>query len=388
MHTGNNTDDFDDLDLISDLADGNDGQSTVSGAQDATSIPDNAVVTEQAERENKPAPTSLRDQLSSAFKPTTDTQEEKSAVAPIALTKDPEGRFRRPDGTFASTPEIEAFTAATTQPAVNTDTILAQLPAAVAEEFKSLPAKSQEFLARTMEDLNARASRYSEYDQLETLIGPRRDAWAQNGMTSLAAVSQLFHLSDFAGNNPTEFVLWFADQHGIDLDAALDARDAAQHEVSPELQQLRQQVQQLSAQVQGQQPVQPQNDSLQLVQSFATEKDEGGNLKRPYLPEVMPSFAAHVSAVRNAYPNLPADQVLSKAYENACWADANVRTKMQAEVDRQRRETARQRAENAKRATSSITGSPSGGGVTAALPSGDNLTLRDTLKQAFAVHTN
>lgn len=381
---------YDDIDITSDLHDGVDGQSTPQGSDNATNVPEGAVVTEQAQSDIKPRENTLRDQLSNAFKPQepNDTDNKPPAEKP-QLTTDSEGRYRRVDGTFASVEEIQAFTASAQTDAAPVDKILSQLPAAVAEQIKSLPAETQQFVARTMEDLNSRASRYSEYDQLESIIGPRREAWAQNGMNSVVAVNQLFALSDFASTNPGDFVLWFAENNGIDLDALLDARDAAQQQVAPEVQELRGQVQHLSqtiAQLQGQQP-QPQNENLRVVEQFASEKDEGGNLKRPYLPEIMGSFAAHVTAVRNSNPTMSPDQVLAKAYENACWADANVRLKMQAEIDAQRREAARQRAEAAKRASSGIRGGPNGSGATSAMPPSGNMSLRDTIKQAFAANS-
>lgn len=377
--------DFADLDLTSDLADGMDNTGVPQGSEGTTNTPDGAIITEQVQTDHKPRETTLRDQLSNAFKPVDETKPAPTETSRIALTADAEGRYRRSDGTFASVDEIKTFTD-TAQTAVPVESIVAQLPAAVAEEFKSLPAKSQEFLASTMEDLNNRATRYSEYDQLETLIGPRRQAWAQNGMNPVVAVNQLFQLSDFAGTNPGEFVLWFADNNQIDLDALLDARDAAQQEVTPEVLELRGQVQHLSqtvAQITQGQQAQPQNDNLQVVQSFASEKDEAGNLKRPYLADVSGDLAVHVTAVRNAFPNMAPSDVLAKAYENACWANPQVRLKLQTDMDAQRRDAARQKANAAKAATSSISGGPNGSGGNSAMPPASNLSLRDTLKAAF-----
>lgn len=388
LPTGADTN-YEDIDITIDLDDGVDGNSVSQGEDGASSVPDGLVRTEQAEPENKPVSLTLRDQLSNAFKPA-EPEKEAPKVAPPALTTDAEGRYRRPDGTFASTDEVQAFTAASQQQTVPIDNIVAQLPAAVAEEFKSLPAKSQEFLARTMEDLNSRATRYSEYDQLESIIGPRREAWAANGMNSVVAVNQLFALSDFAGTNPGDFVLWFAENNGIDLDALLDERDAAQQQVSPEIAELRKQVQTLSATIaqtpQGAQTQPKQDDNLQVVRAFASEKDEGGNLKRPYLADVSGDLAVHVTAVRSAHPTMTPAEVLAKAYENACWANPQVRLKLQADVETQRREAARQKAEAARQASSSIRGGPNGSGAPASPPSSD-MSLRDLLKAQFAAQS-
>ena len=375
-------------DVTTDLRD--DGVTTVNDTDTGISAPDGAVITEQGD----PAPkedvkTTLRDQLSSAFKGE-QNEAPPATVAPQNLNKDAEGRWRKLDGTFASTEEVQAFTDAN-RPKPDTtgnESIIAALPAAQAEQFKLLPAEMQQYVARTMEDLNNRATRYSEYEQLESIIGPRRQAWQQNGMNPLVAMNQLFALSDFASTRPDEFVIWFAENNGLDLDAVLDARDAA-GQVSPEVLELRGQVnnlsQTLSQMMQGSQSA-PQNDNLVTVQNFAAEKDEGGNLKRPYLSEVMPVFASHVAVVRQSNPNMPSDQVLAKAYEAACWADPTVRNKMQAEIDKQKRDAARQRTDNARRASSSIRGGPNGAGANPGTSPG-NLSLRDELQRQFAAHS-
>lgn len=393
------TDDNTDYDLTSDLvtANGGDADPSLSGGEpDAEDTDDtvHAYKTAKEEPENKEL--SLRDQLSSAFKPEekTDDKADDKAAKPEGdkpqFTQDAEGRWRKLDGTFASAEEVEQNNLST-QPAeegTNVESIIATLPANVAEQIKSLPAETQQFVARTMEDLNGRATRYSEYEQLESVIGPRRQAWAQEGMNPIVAINQLFALSDFAGTNPEQFVLWFADQNGIDLDAALDARDNANANVSPEVQELRSQMQQLQQQLQGQ-PQQRQPDAnVEAVQTFVNEKDEQGNLKRPYLSEVMPTFATQVSAVRAANPNMPNEQVLAKAYENACWADPNVRLKLQAEMDQSRREAARQKLEAKRAASSGVRGGPSGGTGASPRHSSGNLSLREELQQQFRAFGN
>lgn len=385
-------------DVTTDLVDdtvvpaGGDGGATV--APDGTTL-------ETHVQPKTDKPLTLRDQLSNAFKGgddnVTDTGEKDSGKPAVdapsnvntpALTQDAEGRWRKVDGTFASTEEIQAMQSANTEQKVKLDEFIGTLPSNVSEQIKSLPAETQQFVVSTMEDLNNRAQRYSEYDQLEQLIGPRRQAWAEQGANPVVALNQLFALSDYAGRDPEQFVLWFAEQHGIDLDAALDARDA-NGQVSPEVQQLRGQVQQLSqtlTQLQrGGGQVQP-DANVQAVQNFATEQDEGGNLKRPYLSEVMPTFAAHVSAVRTSNPTMPNDQVLAKAYEAACWADPNVRAKMQAEVDNQRREAARQKVEAKRAAASSVRGAPNGGAGLMPGTSHGNRSLREELQAQFAAH--
>ncbi len=400
-----------DVDITSDLTDGSDG---ALGDRPYNGQTDNSVMqappgtqpvhgdAKQVNKVDAPAEKpaqelTLRDQLSNAFKgkqgePTAQA-EAQSAQAPkpaetLALTKDSDGKYRMPDGTFASTEQVQAFESAgkaAPEASQQQSPVIAGLTAQEAQQFQSLPAELRQYVERTMEGLNTRAARYAEYDQLEQLIGPRREAFASQGSTPLVALNQLFALSDFAGNKPGEFVLWFADQHKLDLDALQDARDAANAGATPEMQELRGQVQQLSGQLQqfqstGQQAAHQAN--LDAVQNFAAAKDASGVLARPYLTDVMDGWATQITAVRAANPNMPNSEVLQKAYDNACWADPAVRGKMQQAASEASRTSEAARTAAAKSAGSSISGGPVGEAST--LPNNSNRSLREELESQFA----
>lgn len=237
-----------------------------------------------------------------------------------------------------------------------------------------------------MEDLNTRAARYSEYDLIEqNILGPRRQAFQAEGTTPAVALNQLFALSDFAGRDPGNFVLWFSQQRGLDLDALLDARDAQTANVDPVVQQLQGQVQQLTGTVQqfqqqGMQAAQQAN--YNAVETFAQERDEAGALKRPHLTDVMDGWAAQITAIRAANPNMPNHEVLQKAYDNACWSDPNVRAKMQQATAAQTQAAEAARVAAAKAAGSSVTGGPAGDAST--LPNNSSRSLREELESQFA----
>lgn len=345
---------------------------------------------------------SLREQLSSAFQdqngkpaaqdkaPTAKPADTpaKPVETPATLTKDSSGKYRLADGTFASDAQVQAFEASQQAAPANAQQqspVLARLTAQEAQQFQSLPAELRQYVERTMEGLDTRAARYSEYEQLEQLIGPRRQAFAAQGGNMYGALNQLFALSDFAGRDPGAFAMWFAQQHNLDLDALQDARDAAEANVSPEVRELRGQVQQLSGQVQqfqqnGQNAVHQSN--LSDVQSFASERDAAGAFMRPYLTDVMDGWTAQITALRSSDPNMPNAEVLQKAYENACWLDPTVRGKMQTAAQDAERATAQARVDAAKRAGSSVTGAPVGESST--IPNNSNRTLREELDAAFA----
>lgn len=346
-----------------------------------------------------PKEPSIREQLSSAFKGSDDkpTDQQQAATAdakqaPVQLTQDKDGKWRTPDGTFASAEQVAAFQSAQQPQQPDNNQQQQQSPALQGltpveqQQFQSLPAELRQFVERTMEGLNTRAFRYGEYDQIEQhILGPRRQAFAQQGMSPVVALNQLFSLSDFAGRDPSNFVLWFAQQHNIDLDALLDKVEAANANTDPIVRQLQGQVQQLTGTISNFQASQQQavhNANLEAVQQFANEKDETGNLKRPYITDVMDAWASQITAIRAMNPNMPNADVLEKAYQNACWADPNVRAKMQQANQEAARRQEQQRVEAARAAGASVTGAPAGGPNTH--PNNSNLSLRDELKQAFA----
>jgi hypothetical protein len=398
----------DEIDITQDLVDGSDGSLADTGvvqpnggAGAEARVPDGTVPADKA-----PAKTpvteefGLRDQLSRAFKgedPGKDQQQQQAAS--VALTKDNEGKYRQPDGTFASKEQITAFEAAQTA-APGTDnqqqqqqqqqqqapTFLQSMTPVEQQQFHALPEEIRQFVGRTMEAVNNQAARFGEYGLIERdLLGPRRQAWAQNGVTPAVALNQLFALSDFATRSPQDFVLWFAEQHKIDLDAALDAREQA-NSADPQVRALQGQILQMQNQFMqfttGQQSAQ-QQATLNEVESFAQEKDGANGLKRPHLTDVINEWPVQIQALRVANPNMPNAEVLQRAYDAACWANPTVRAKMQDAVQKQQREDAKRKADQARLTGSSVHGGPTGTG--AATPSADsNLSVRDELKRQFA----
>jgi hypothetical protein len=395
-----------DIDITSDLGEADDaslgdspvlntGNDNIQQGSDGAvqKRPDGVVSANEATR--KPAEElGLRDQLSNAFKGEEPAGATDKPVEAPALTKDGEGKYRQADGTFASAEHIAAFEAAQKAPEAKTTnadeapTYVRSMTPVEQQQFQALPAELRQYVGRTMEALEGQSARFTEYGLLENqLIGPRREAWAQNGLTPAVALNQLFSLSDFATRAPKDFVLWFAEQHKIDLDAALDERDQL-NSADPQVRALQGQVQQLQQLVNQSQNghVQQQHDvQVQEVNTFVQEKDGAGALKRPYLTDVMSTWPAQIQAIRLANPSMPNGEVLQKAYDAACWADPNVRAKMQDAVRQQAIRDAQARTQAAKSAGSSVNGSPSGQSPSVAA-NNNNLGIRETLQAAFNEH--
>lgn len=257
--------------------------------------------------------------------------------------------------------------------------------------FSSLPAETQVQLARTMEDVQRQQQRFAVLAPVEQLIAPRIDAWALNGMSPQTALHQLLALSDFAGRDLPGFIKYMAQTGnlsleelvlGMDADEPVDPQLAAFDKRLAQIEQQRTQEQQQQLQI-------AHNRTVDEVIAFADEKDQSGNALRPYLSELGDAWLPYIGVVKAQNPNWSHQQVLQQAYENACWANAGVRGKMQeatvkaAEADRLRNETAR--AEAARTASATVrSGAPTSAPVA---PNDPNRSLRDTIRASMAQHS-
>lgn len=369
-----------------------------------TSVPEAA----PAKVEGTPAATdSIRDALTKAFKadekpadasvqgqqPGAVVPPAQAAPAAVPLTKGEDGKYRTSDGKFASQEQITAFeTAQTAGTAAQAPSYMEGMTPLEQQQFQSLPAELQQYVGRTMEGLASQRATFQEYGLIEQVVGPRRQAWASNGLSPALAIQNLLNLSDFASRDPGQFCLWLADQNNVDLDALLDARDAANAanaNLPPEMRDLQGQVQSLQQQLAGftgqQQHAQHQMN-VEAVQAFAAEKDTGGNLVRPYFADVANDIITLMPSVRAQNPNVHPQELLKRAYDAACYANPSVRQRMQEADNAARAAEQAAAAERARHAGSSVNGGPTGDA--GRVPDNANRSIRDELVAQFAAYSN
>lgn len=380
-------------DFISDLADGTAFGEGIVPANSGAVDTNRAVVTPEPAALKAPAPVadsaepaakplSLRDQISSALKGETDTP---------AASQENGGLVRDPiTGQFV--PKVADPAAPVLDP--NAPVLAAQvnvpqgLSAQDAEAFSKLPAELQQHVARTMDSLNEQATRYAGLGQLEQLIAPRRQNWALNGMTEAQAVNQLFALSDFASTKPAEFIQYFAQQNGIDLEEVVFGAEPVDPQTSAmqrELQELRQQVSGMTTQ----QQQSAHTAVINEVVAFAEEKDAQGQPLRPYFNDLGDAIMPFIQAVQQQQPGWSRSQILQEAYDRASWGTPTVRAKIQASAEAARETTRiREQQEAAQRArkagTSVATGVPP---VEPSAAANGSMSLRDSIKASIAANS-
>jgi hypothetical protein len=198
------------------------------------------------------------------------------------------------------------------------------------------------------------------YQEMERVISPHVQKWALNGMGPAQAMQQLIALSDYATNSPMEFLQYFANLRGIDLNQLTQRQE--EEYVDPQVATLRQHLagvqaqlnQTMQAQQQAQQLQQQQqyaqafNVTNENIENFASQTGPDGKPAYPYFNELEEDMAIEIESGRAS--------TIHEAYERAKWANPYTRSKLLAQSRARENRSQRMRAEEARMAASSISG--------------------------------
>jgi len=260
-------------------------------------------------------------------------------------------------------------------------------------EFRKLPPTLKAFVLDSDKAWRQAYAERSRYQGFESVLAPRRQSFAMEGIPDdVSALRKMFALSDFADQNPVDFIQQLMQAKGLQFDPGqaqgqADPNDADYDD--PAIKSMRDEIARLNgvvAQITGGQQAQVQAQRQQEISeasnalvSFRDEKDERGRLKNPYMTE--PRIRRAMSAMLRA--GLAPDHVA--AYEMSCRADPDVSAKIaastEAERERARATEQRKKAEAAQRSGSSISGSPAGSIVA---PELSGKSAREDLRQVAA----
>jgi hypothetical protein len=253
-------------------------------------------------------------------------------------------------------------------------------------EFTKLPPEIQRTLSRREADrdrlltqkANELAREKRRFDELDRVLEPHRQEMHLAGMSEAQGIARLIAAHESLKRNPAQAIAWLAKEYGADLNS-LNKPDTT----DPTVRQLQQQVQQLTAQLQGHSQAQTQEREmtvLQEIERFATEAKDGKPL-RPHWEAVAGDMPALIQIVRGQNPHLSTREVMQEAYDRAVWANPEIRESLRKSEAEQAQ--AKQRAEQAaaaeraRKAAVSVSGAP--GGSSAKAPE----TVRGALEQAW-----
>lgn len=232
-------------------------------------------------------------------------------------------------------------------------------------------------LTRYKQVINEKIGQWSDAGFDEVFPKERLQALALEQKTPAQATAGLWAWNDYLETNPHEAVLEIMDRYEMTPEDLYNYRMGTpapqQPPHDPRVDQL------LADQAQAQEAIQKQQLKAQL-DAFGSEAQNGKAL-RPYWNEVKPYIQANLPLVYAENPEYTDYEALHAAYERACYANPQVRTKLvQTNNQVKFSDEKTQRAKEA--ASASISGSSS---QSAEQPKTAK-TVRDALKMAAAQH--
>lgn len=245
-------------------------------------------------------------------------------------------------------------------------------------DWKRLPKAIQQEISQ---EFSRSTETHAKLQKLEGAIGVDR---SQQLSATYGSVEQglqnLFAISDMATKNPQGFLLWFAQQRGINLEQMFQSGQQQPGQPAPAQQPdpIAQRMSQLETMIQGfmQQSQQAsQAPVLSEIDRFASDP------AHPYWNDVQDDIKALLQGGR-VQGSSPSEK-LQNAYDMAVWAHPEIRKTL---IESQRQTFVSQQAnvaDKALSASSSISGSPAGANIATQEP---NETLEQTIIRAQAMH--
>lgn len=349
---------------------------TVEQIEDQDEVLDNLGTTETVEKQP-----SVRESLASAIEQTK------------AKTEEPKtGRERDEAGKFSKKEDKPEIIASREAPKVQTKAPVEVLPevkmpksfpADKAKEFATLPRPIQELLAKREDDYHKELTKHDEERnfgrEIQKVVMPYMAQIRAEGVDAPKAIAELFntaHVLRTASPQVKGELLWrTAQAFGADMRQGLQQQ--AQQPFNPVLQQLQQEIAGLKGSIEQEKALKQQQEEGALKSQIDTFAADPKNVH-------FEAVKAHMAALLRG----GAAKDLQDAYEQAVYANPQTRSTLLEQnvksVEEQRVADKKAKAEAAKRAGSSIKGSP---GI-AALKNGRIVqpNLRKELEAQFAAH--
>lgn len=263
-------------------------------------------------------------------------------------------------------------------------------------EFDKLPREVQEVVLRREGEREAHFTRQSqELAPLRNLAQQYNQYYQSIGADTVTAAQNLFAADRvLRSGTPEQKRAMFGELTKVyGLEAVLGQQAPSEDEdvfADPAVSALKAEIEQLKGSLTSRQAAEQQLEAQRLqteVADFFNATTEAGEPAHPYIEQVVDDMSALIQ-VRQAQGINPTANDLQTFYEQACWANPDVRAKLQADEQRQARAreqaSERQRVEKAKAASSSISGVS---GAVAARNGKDvpkDESVRDTILRSIA----
>lgn len=250
--------------------------------------------------------------------------------------------------------------------------------------WADLPPALQGAVSRRETEISRGGQQWSEEKRhMQAVYSPIAEAGRRRGIDPAQAAQMLAAAQDALDENPVNGIRRIAATYGVDLATLAGqapAEGSREQPQQPDIETLvRRAVQPLLAPIQERMAGEErhrQQMTVDLVTQFATAPGH------EHFDAVQDELMAMIPSIKAANPAWTHEKVLQDAYDRAVYANPSTRSvvlsaKQQAD-DAQRQADARARADKARRAAVSVTGSPSGSQATQAKDS-----LRAEIEAAF-----
>lgn len=346
---------------------------------------------------------SLRDELVQAAGMQTEAQIPAAEVDPAPkaeATEKPEKpsgeRERGPDGKFAKkADEAPAETSKETkspdqseEQASETPEAQRKMPRSWSAEYKAkfltLDPDLQTYILKNEENAERLAGKkgqeaghaQKQLAEYSSVLDPYRSKIAMRGVSEAQHIANLLKAEEQLETNPYQAFQYLARSYNVDLSRFGQQQQAAP-QISPELQPLYGQVQQLTdyvSQQRNQYQAQVHNSAVSEIEAFAQTAE--------HFNDVMNDMMPLVAQIKQGNPSIAHRDALQQAYERAVWANPHTRAlelaKQTAAQEATRKTEAAKAAKEAQRKNVSVSGAPSG--MPAAQSGG---SLRDDIMSAL-----
>jgi transcription termination factor NusB len=209
------------------------------------------------------------------------------------------------------------------------------------------------------------------YQEVDQVIAPRIKSWQLSGMSTGQALTQLLALSDLASEKPVEFIKYFSQVRGIDLNSLVGQPQGAAPEgqgyVDPQVAALQRELAKVQSTVSQTVTQQRQREEMArraqveaqqrnaeaVINQYASQVDQTGKPVYPYFNQLEGMIATLIQSGQAR--NIP------DAYQIAVWAHPQTRQKMLARSKSEENAKARRQAEKARKSAVSVSGAHGSG---------------------------
>ena len=223
--------------------------------------------------------------------------------------------------------------------------------------------------------------------KIKEIINPYTPTLKAQGVDDATIISTLLNtyhqLTTADPKTKGQLLMQTAQQFGADMTGLTGEPDPLQQHLNPLVQEITSLKQQIANQET--QAKQQENKSMEMaIDKFASEVDETGQPKHPYMSNVMQEMIALMPLIGQSNPGASYSEILDQSYERAIWNNPETRALVQSrqaeQTAAQRQKEANEKALKAKKANSVNIGTEGSHDSTQPKPLG---SVRDTMSDIY-----